>query len=236
MTINEILNDIIFHDSRITKFEKKGNNIIIDFDDDYNLNITSRIIFENGIIDDENIVGEIVSSVVVSDGLFELDLFDKKVNITFTSLEVEQFVTNELYEKYKVSSDEYNDNFNEVSEIIGNNISKYLNTTMSFSAITDYNYDKDLTLHFKHVLNGEEANIKFINSIVKIINMNHEITKEELDTLSEDLTSIGIKMRDALRQKLFYTRVKKLDNKFEVGILVRGDTEVVIICDGIELA
>ena len=27
-----------------------------------------------------------------------------------------------------------------------------------------------------------------------------------------------------------------VDNKFEVGILVRGDTEVVIICDGIELA
>lgn len=236
MTINEILNDIIFHDSRITKFEKNGNNIIIDFDDDYNLNITSRITFENGTIDDENIVGEIVSSVVVSDGLFELDLFDKKVNITFTSLEVEQFVTNELYEKYKVSSDEYNDNFNEVAEILGNNISKYLNTTMSFCAITDYNYDKDLTLHFKHVLNGEEANIKFINSVVKIMNMNREITNNELDNLEEDITTIGIKMKDALRQKLFYTRVKKLDNKFEVGILVRGDTEVVIICDGIELA
>ena len=235
MTINEILNDIIFHDSRITNFEKNGNNIIIDFDDDYNLNITSRIIFENGIIDDENINGNIVSSVVVTEGLFELDLADKKVNIKFTGLEVEQFITNELYEKYKITSDEYNDNFNEVAEILGNNISKYLNTTMSFCAIDDYNYDKDLTLHFKHVLNGEEANIKFINSVVKIMNMNREITNNELDNLEEDTTTIGIKMKDALRQKLFYTRVKKLDNKFEVGILVRGDTEVVIICDGIEL-
>ena len=68
------------------------------------------------------------------------------------------------------------------------------------------------------------------------MNMNREITNNELDNLEEDITTIGIKMKDALRQKLFYTRVKKLDNKFEVGILVRGDTEVVIICDGIELA
>ena len=240
------MDKIDFHDGIISKYEKNDNNIILEFEDGYNRNFTTRLTFINANIDNE----EDICNKYILHCDYEIDdnniyhtTFDigsKKVVINSKNVKIEQFITSKIYEKYITHKKIYINNLKKVSKRLDKNVLDKINKIKDIYVVKDYYInDKDLLIEFKRVVYEKTFTLKFINCSIKILKNNEEVIGKEKNKLLEEVSKLDNKYKNnaGLEFEKGYWKFRFCETKdcnLEVGIFISNDTEVVITCSDIK--
>jgi len=240
------MDKIDFHDGIISKYEKKDNNIILEFEDGYHRNFTTRLTFIDASIDnEENINHKYILHCdydIDDNNIYHttFDICSKKVTINSKKVKIEQFITSEIYEKYIIHKKIYIKNLKKISKRLDKTVLEKINKISDIYAVKDYHHhDNDLLIEFKRVVGETKFKLRLIDCSIKILKNNQEITGKEKTKLLE-----AIYKKDSFKEdksglnfekgfwKFRFCEAK--DDNLEVGIYISNDTEVVITCKDIK--
>lgn len=237
---------IDFHDGIIRKYEKNGNNIILEFEDGYNRNFTTRLTFIDANVFNEKSINHkyiLHCDYEIDDNNIYHTTFDicsKEMKITSKNVKIEQFITSEIYEKYMIFKDTYMKNIKKVSKKLEEDVLDKINKINDIRVVKDYHkYNNDLVIEFKRVVHEKKFTIRFIDCSIKILKNNEELIGKEKTELLEELYKPSDRYKnnaglDFEKGFWHFRFCKAKGDKFEVGIFISNDTEVVITCKDIK--
>lgn len=240
------MDKIDFHDGIISKYEKNGNNTILEFEDGYNRNFTTRLTFIDANVSNEKSINNkyiLHCDYEIDDNSIYHTTFDicsKKMKITSKKVKIKQFITSEIYEKYIIFKDTYMKNIKKISKKLDKDVLERINKIYDIYVVRSYHqYDNDLLIEFKRAVYENFFTLRFIDCSIKILKNNEELIGKEKDNLLEEIyqkdtfkeDKSGINFEKGF-WKFRFCEAK--DNNFEVGIFISNDTEVLITCKDIK--
>ena len=240
------MDKIDFHDGLISKYEKKDNNIVLEFEDGYNRNFTTRLTFidantENG----ENINYKYIlhcDYAIANNGIYKtiFDICSKKVTIYSKKVKIEQFITSEIYEKYIIHKKTYINNLKKISKRLDKNVLEKINKIKDIYVVKEHHqYDNDLLIEFKRVVDEETFSLRLVDCSIKVLKNNEEVIDKEKDKLLEEVAKLDNRYNNKAGlnfEKGFWNFrfCDAIDDNLEVGIFISNDNEVVITCKEIK--
>ena len=237
----ERMNMVGFHDGHITKYERIDDNIILEFEDDYDQNITTRLTFiDVECNSDIDLVGFNIFACKYDkyiDGYYyiELDVRDRVVVFKTKGVKIEEFVTSKLYKRYEnfcFQGHSYKGNILKDDDVIE------IMRLVGLFWVKEIFYDKeDVVIKFKKFMENKKCNLIFKNGIVRNYIDGKEVTEDEADRHVKEKTNNGFldaKIKHWVKIGAWRFRIEDTkDNRIEVGVILSADTEMVITCDDI---
>ena len=240
------MDKIDFHDGIISRYEKNDNNIILEFEDGYNRNFTTRITFIDASIANEKHLDN--KYILYCDYEFDdnniyhttFDICSEKVTINSKNVKIEQFITSEIYEKYIIHKKIYINNLKKISKRLDKDVLEKINKINDIYVVKDYHQcNNESLIEFKRVVDETSFKLRFIDCIVKILKNNKEVIGKEKADLLEEASNLDNKYKNNAGlnfEKGFwkFRFCEAKDGNLEVGIFISNDTEVVITCKDIK--